>query len=123
MDNIVEVKTENREYNVDIIENRIVINNTDVPIGTMPYLRVSIVDEDHEILFTEDAIITNATKDISVTLPEALNRVRIKNKSSGYAVNIITQNNETIDDEATAKIFYKNEALTFVSDGNNWCIF
>lgn len=125
VENNVVVTKRHHEYHIDIINNRVVINNTDIAIGTVPFFKTKVINSDYIVDITEDAIIVRATQPVAITLPIAQNRIgkaiRIKN-SSNYPVDIITNDFSTIDDNPSKKLYYIYESVLLVCDGTNWCI-
>ena len=127
----VEVKLENNLHNIDVVDETIAITNTNKPLGSVPYSETSQVAGDYEVSVFEDVVmiidseVGTLSNTINITLHTAFDNlgkiIRIKNRTT-KTVNIKTKNNETIDDLTSYDLLYKNESVTLLSDGNNWCI-
>ena len=127
----VEVKLESNLHNIDVVDETIAITNTNKPLGSVPYSETSQVAGDYEVSVFEDVVmiidseVGTPSNTINITLHTAFDNlgkiIRIKNRTA-KTVKIKTKNNETIDDLSFYDLFYKNESVTLLSDGNNWCI-
>jgi hypothetical protein len=130
--------TENNTYNIDVIEDvvvikvdviddRVNIKTSRAPLGSLPHRDTVNISSDYTVQDQNDAIIVSAevNSNITVTLSKATGvlgkTLIIKNRSS-QTIMINTQDNELIDDEQHHELYYKNESISLLSDGYNWCI-
>ena len=83
------------------------------------------ITDDYSVLSTDQIILCNNTKNITVTLPEASTvngkLYRIKNINTGETT-VDGYENELIDGGKTAVMNCQYEALTLYCDGSNWNI-
>ena len=105
---------------IDIIDNRFIHQASSLKYKTIYESYDASINDEVIFAYPQDS-------NIIVTLPSAINnggrRITIKRRTGGlFTLNINAIPGQNIDDINSIEIFYLNESITLVSDGNHWCI-
>lgn len=124
--NNIDVHVTHHNISVDIIDNRLIYNvyNGD---QSAPDRSVKSIYATYYVTNNDDILLVYPTSShINIILPSATTHTNktltFKRKAGGYNVQITTIGNQTIDDETSYVLQFKNESITIISDNNNWCI-